>query len=219
MDDPQQIVSCPACQLALISRLPLWKHVSTGRRWSDGYLETALLADANWRRLVACPKCNFIEHRRAFQTIEGTAQEELITNLPVNVYFHWFDLQTDLDPDIELSLRVEAWRVGNHERRQKIIRGPQIELEPPAEYTDGEKHNMQSILKLISHDNSPAKHLMRAELYRQLEDWKSAQIAARSLKGHSLEKFAIEIYRFTLERSPWPEPLRSDRVSMPNLVS
>ncbi len=215
MEEAQQIVSCPQCKTVLVSLLPMWKYVDTGRRWSDGYLETALLVDDNWRRLVACDACGLIEHRRAFEPSEMTATGQLEASLPVEAYFDWFAAQENLDPDIELSLRIEAWRIGNHQRRQKIIRGPEIEKEPPAEYNAKETANMHRVLELIEPDTSPAKHLLRAELYRQLGNWQAAQTAARALKGNSLESFALEIYRFALERSCWPEPLRGQRLSLP----
>jgi hypothetical protein len=161
--------SCDHCRQPVAIAPLLSGNPIGGALWSDGYMDAPQLPEQEL--LGKCAHCGEILCLPEQQDAPGPgaighASDHAFEPLTLDDFRLLLDHIDQIDTSHHLYVRLKCWQLGNHPRRQAESGRP---------LSDSETENLQQLLLLLGDDE--ADRLLKAEVFRQLGDFKRAENA------------------------------------------
>ncbi len=138
-----------------------------GDLWSDAYFETRHGTEPPI--LGKCHACGAIGALAELPVMENappppSGTDLLFEPLSVDDFAALLEHLDEISTQFHSYLRIRFWQLGNDRRRGADV---------PAPLTESERANLVGLLKLLG--ETPSDRLMKAQIFRQLEDFEAAE--------------------------------------------
>ena len=191
---------CSSCHQLIIEETLMSGNTFGAIYWSDGKREAPMLPQTPW--LITCPHCKALLWIDALEkqiNISSSEKKKALhyTTPSFNDYLSLLPLKK---PSLrkETYLRVQAWWTSNDKRRDK-----------PLLMTPIEQQNALALAELL--DESDTNNvLMKAEIFREVEDFETAMTLLERIQDSAYEKPVMFLKRHVEERNPFVKQLIFD---------
>ncbi len=205
---PTIIRKCFACAKLIAQETLVSGNTFEARFWTDGKREAPMWPDLPL--FVKCPHCLTLlwieEQEKIDEVLPYFVEQEFPLAKPYRTVElqDYFDTlkQHHVNSDKEFYLRLRAWWKGNDLRRNS-------KNNEYAELTNQEIENLQHLFLLLEISNEHHR-LMMAEIYRELGQFKEAEILLCTPFSNDLKETAAFILELVHQHNPFVAEIKSD---------